>query len=81
LAAEGKAEVDGVQQVVVAPGSGSFTLSYQLNATPAQPAGETAGNLQAALRALPGLAQTTVTGSGTAGSPYLIAFAGDLKGH
>jgi len=77
----GAAEQDDVQQLIVTAAAGTpYTLSYQGNATAPISAGASFSALAAAVSALPGIGQVTVTGLGTVASPYLITFLGNNRG-
>jgi hypothetical protein len=76
-------DVNEVQQIVLpAPTGGTYTLSINSDTTAALAYNAGASAVAAALESLPevGLGRVTVTGSGTAASPFVVTFVGALGG-
>lgn len=60
--------------------SGNFTVTYSGQVTSSLAYNVSASNLKVALEALSNVDLVTVTGSGTAGSPWVVTFQGKLDG-
>jgi hypothetical protein len=72
--------VNEVQLLSVTASGGGFTLSFQGESSGEVPFNATAGEVQAALEALPDVGSGAVAVSGAEGGPWRIEFTGALSG-
>lgn len=74
------AALDTYTVTLGAQASGTFTLSWAGQTTPAQAFNVSAANLQIALRALTYIGGTSVSVTGAAGGPYTVVFVNSVSG-